>query len=562
MFLESIANELILDLYEYLATVDLLRAFDGLNDRFTRLLDQYFRSHPFNLQYISKDEFDRLTRDHLPRMANRLVSLRLADDDATPQGVDRFFAAGLHFQQFTRLRSLNVSQLHSSQQILAQIHHLSQLTHLYITRSSLEENPFYNADIIDAIQRLPNLTDCYLDISHRSDGCSSITSIVSPTLTSISLPYLDCHVNQFISLIGFISTLQFLQVRIDDGEALLHPLSVMFPWMKTLKIVFYGSLNALKNLLQTMPNLYRLHVVMASRFIDGYQWQSLIEVYLLKLVVLELKMFTSLSEQMNIDQLLLPFATRFWLVDHLWLVQCDWNVQDRYSLVHFYTLPYAFENFIQPDHVQSKSTCPLSARTWPYDRIQHLYSRYLPFDGSSNSPFHSRHLHSLDISFSVDQVLATALFTFERLRSLSIVLSDRLDQQSIHAKLNDLFHQSPFLDSLTIFSWSTEYLYLLDIEHRSIRRLDLQGPYSVFNAEQCRTLSRSFLGSRCEVLLLAVKEASNILDLLRSSTCLHALTVRCHKNTQLLQWLQSRLPSNCTMSSSTKDPDQVRLWIR
>ena len=557
MRFESIANELILDLFEHLSTVDLLRAFGGLNARLTHLLDDHFQSHAVDLQSAPKKEFDLLTRDHLPRIAHRLVALRLSDDDETPQGVDRFFAAGLHLQQFSRLRSLHLSELHSSHRILTQIHTLSQLTHLHITQSSLDENLFYNADIIDAIQRLPNLIDCYLDMSHQSNWYTPITQIVAANLKSVALPHLDCSVNQLVSLIAPISNLQSLQVRISDDGDIGRPSTVTFPFITTLKIIYGGLFDAIKYLLERMPNLSRLQIDTTCCFVNGHQWQSLIECSLPKLVVLQLKMFSSLSEHASIDDLLLSFATPFWLEDHQWFVQCDWNGQEQYSLIHVYTLPYPFEYYLRPKNIQSKSTCPTSDRTRSYDRVQHIYSGCL-----LNLPFQSRKLYSLDVSFTDAQLLDSSVFTFQRLRSLSISLPEHLDHSFIHAKLEDFLHRSEYLYSLTIFSWSTKYLSLLDIEQHCIRRLDLRGPFSFFDEVQCLKLSRSFLGRRCEVLLLGVQQPSSILDLLHFLKHLRALTVRNNTNAELLQWLQPRLPRYYTVSDSSKDTSQVRLWIR
>ncbi len=48
MNIESLANELLLDLFEFIGVTDLLRAFHGLNCRFDHFLFIHFRAYCFD----------------------------------------------------------------------------------------------------------------------------------------------------------------------------------------------------------------------------------------------------------------------------------------------------------------------------------------------------------------------------------------------------------------------------------------------------------------------------------------------------------------------------------
>jgi hypothetical protein len=109
MNLESLANELLLDLFEFLSAVHLLRAFHGLNSRFDTLLLAHFGTYHLDFRSISKTDFDIVCEQHLPLIADRIVSLCLSDDYDTPQQIDLFLSHLFTLRQLTNLRSLSLT---------------------------------------------------------------------------------------------------------------------------------------------------------------------------------------------------------------------------------------------------------------------------------------------------------------------------------------------------------------------------------------------------------------------------------------------------------------------
>ncbi|CAF4452971.1 unnamed protein product, partial [Adineta steineri] len=99
-----------------------------------------------------------------------------------------------------------------------------------------------------------------------------------------------CNLNQLISLIKNIFNLYSLQIRIND-YVINSPIPLIkFLSIKKLNINFLGSLNIMKNLLQTMPNLEELKIELQSNYINGYEWESIIESNLLYLMKFQFKM--------------------------------------------------------------------------------------------------------------------------------------------------------------------------------------------------------------------------------------------------------------------------------
>jgi hypothetical protein len=104
---ESLANELLLDLFEFFHSVHLLQSFIGLNSRFHQLLYSHFQSHQLNLQSLSKEHFDNICNKHLPLIINQLISLRLSDDE-TPNLSKLLFSPNFTLDRFIRLQSISL----------------------------------------------------------------------------------------------------------------------------------------------------------------------------------------------------------------------------------------------------------------------------------------------------------------------------------------------------------------------------------------------------------------------------------------------------------------------
>ncbi|CAF0772523.1 unnamed protein product [Rotaria sordida] len=141
----------------------------------------------------------------------------------------------------------------------------------------------------------------------------------------------------------------------------------------------------MKNLLQTTSNLEKLKIEMESTYIDGYQWKTIIENYLLNLIIFQFKMSTPLSNQDNkedkIDEILNSFYSQFWIEKHQWFIQCYWITADTSSIVYVYTLPYAFQDFFYIGNVRLKSTCPNNNQyEFPFN-IKHSSIRQLDLQG-------------------------------------------------------------------------------------------------------------------------------------------------------------------------------------
>ena len=148
MRFELFANEIIIDLFEYLKPVHLLQTFHNLNICFNNLLFYYFQTHAFDFQSVSDIDFDIVCRQHLSSILDQIISLRLSDNDNIPYQIDRFLAHGFTFQQFSQLQKLTLdcnSCKRVQDKLLFELHHIPvKLTHLTLI---LSNNYYFSKDI-------------------------------------------------------------------------------------------------------------------------------------------------------------------------------------------------------------------------------------------------------------------------------------------------------------------------------------------------------------------------------------------------------------------------------
>jgi hypothetical protein len=147
------------------------------------------------------------------------------------------------------------------------------------------------------------------------------------------------------------------------------------------------------------------------------------------------------------------------------------------------------------------------------------------------------------------------------------------DDDSYLIEIRDFFDRMPHLYSLTVNYKLLLQLYRMQYTNTSIRQLDLQTYDKYFYSSQCISLIRSLLGDRCEVLLINIKERTTVLDLINTMPNLRALTFTCMDDTwksnrslttqdELVQWLQDRLLSTCSIIRVTNNNSSICLWIR
>ncbi|CAF3894523.1 unnamed protein product [Rotaria sordida] len=576
MNFESLANELLLDIFEYFNAIQLLHTFHDLNIRFNKLIYLYLQSYPLDFRSVSKQDFDNICQKNLPLITNQIISIHLSNDDDTPEQPNLFFSFGFHFQQFTKLQSLSLYYIRSTDLINNIIHDCPHLIYLKISKCNFDDHMEKAQICVNNIWNLIKLKYCYLDIPFCNNFHIPLSTIISLSLENLSIANDLFNINDLICLFQHTPNLQNLNLRIED-TSYNEQFPFIIPLLSKLKISFKGSLDTLKNLLQNMPTLSELIIETDGIYIDGYQWEQIIINYLYKLNVFRLLMFYKIDVEKNIndeiDQLLESFQTKFWLHDHQWFVRCDSNTE--YGFIYLYTLPYGFKKFYNLASDMSKSTCSIDKKYHISNYVNSLSLDYFLLRFASQFPLQFSNINHLELSFPFDDVIWSILSKFDRLISIelvSIIHPDESDRPITHLRL--LLNRAINLYSITMDYLIMSQLSLVQIINKSIRRLDLIANDGHFYGLECISLIQSFLGDQCEVLLINIENRSIVLDLVEKMPNLRALTFQCQDDQwgdsneslliedEFIQWLKHRLPSNCLVVRDESELSAIRLWIR
>ncbi len=575
MNFELLANELILDLFEYLDTNDLFNAFYNLNIRLNELLFIHCQFHAhFNFQSISKTNFDRICREYLSKNLNRIKSIHLSDHDNTPDQINCFLSYHFQIPQFIYLKSLSLSYISSESiitKIIIALHQLNHLTHLKMIQYCVDHDLMNNGWIFDQIWSLKNLNYCYFQRKKYLWNPFFISPIIiSHSIKSLYLEGFSYNSQELHSLLLHTTNLENLSIEIEHNYG-YQEISTNIYSLKRLKLFVQYTPFITNNLLEYMPNLIDLTIELAYIVIDGYQWEKIINNHLPNLKKFQMKMEFYLRDhdekEEQINQLLNSFTNQFWIDQHRWFIQCHWYLSNKPLKAYLYTLPYYPKEFSLISDMQFKSTYPNNEIYWSYDNVENL-----SFTNAICPLIRFHNLKYLRIIRPFDELFWSIIPNFNRLKSLHVKL---FNERNSVLQLENLVRKSTCLYSLTLTGEIFSYEMLFNLRNSlSIRRLNLYD-FGCFNEEQCEKFIVSPLGIQCEILLITVNNRNNILHLVNRMKNLRALNVRSQDDKwkrdeeelsiddEIIIWLNDRLPTTCIIKRGyIHNRGCLQLWIR
>ncbi|CAF3598843.1 unnamed protein product [Rotaria socialis] len=155
----------------------------------------------YSIWAIMKErDFDSIGQNKLPFVANQIKSIHLSNDDDTLQHPSLFFSYGFRFQQFTKLRSLTLYYIRSTDLINNIISDCSHLIDLNISKCNFEDDVKTAEICINNIWTLTQLKYCYLDIPFFNEFYIPLPTIISLSLGKLSIANDLFNINDFILL--------------------------------------------------------------------------------------------------------------------------------------------------------------------------------------------------------------------------------------------------------------------------------------------------------------------------------------------------------------------------
>ncbi|CAF1166551.1 unnamed protein product [Adineta steineri] len=330
MNIESLANEILLDLFDYFDGIDLFHTFYRLNTRFNLLISKQYLLHWFTFCGIKKSQFDELCQQHIPRLTNRVYGLSCAEYDRTPGQIDLFFTYIPSFEQFSGLRSLSLQNITSSKtliKVMQELPYLLNLMHLTINCYSARKYVINFQWMNDTIWSLPKLRICSLHIFAMGSRNFCIPTKISSSLQSVKLASFELDINQIDQLMKNTPHLKHLSIYTKISSAMNddYNLSSLSTLINLDMLVLHTfDLSKMVLFLKNLSDLRHLNIRFSNNMINGYEWEQIIRNYLFKLKIFELDMHDDIPTNQNIEdyinQLLDSFQSSFWINEHQWFI--------------------------------------------------------------------------------------------------------------------------------------------------------------------------------------------------------------------------------------------------
>ena len=460
MRMESLANELIVDTFEYLSAVDLFRSFHGLNQRFDGLLREYFRVHPYvDFRRGYKEDIQLMCRDYLPMFAIDLRGIYLSNHDTSPQQMDLFVYPLYRLEKLRTITVENISSLETIRRLLVDVQHLSHLTDLHLHRCSIEADQRSLLEIINTIWSLSHLTTVTFDLSSTNDNHWIPPTIISSSIRHLTVRGVLCLQANLALLSEHTPHLASLSIAICNPSS-ADQVSPIFG-LKTLEVHCEDPSVCFRTLLRSMPNLTQLNLRTKHLRVNGEQWQTIIEEHLTQLNSFHLSMEWNFRDdptgERDVDRVLQTYRTPFWLDEHHWWIQCHWKDDDDDSSVHLYTLPFGFEHFSLEieENLLVRSTCPTAADFHQVKSLRLVWDVYEEFFSLSTMFFDD--LRDLSITFPLNERFLSILPRLDRLTSLEVRIDQFLENDDEFLQLQQILDRTPRLFAMKFHSWPKLY---------------------------------------------------------------------------------------------------------
>lgn len=284
-----------------------------------------------------------------------IISLTLSDDDKTP-GQIGLFLSYFNLKQFDQLRSLILLQIDDSHLniILKDISYLS-LKSLTIQSRKLVT---WNHETLLCLSRA--LQQCNLNELTLSLRCFEIYDFLWPNQCQIEYLQILNRITfeQYCSILEqclFLKKLVIKDVLWNDTDITTFN---FYPQLKSLTLEDNRmDIYKLELFLSLTPSLTYLKVIGMAYLIDSYLWEKILRVKLPNLDKFEFFFLSWNDVNYNIwdvETLIKPFQTAFWLETKRWLVNCDYIINP--TEVMLYSLPVC-KSYFQYYDPSNKISC-------------------------------------------------------------------------------------------------------------------------------------------------------------------------------------------------------------
>jgi len=350
-YLDRLPVELIFHLLNFLDTQTILLSFRYVCQRFY-LISNVYNQYEFNFQSCTKSNFNRFCRILCPE---NILSLSLSDDDQTP-GQISLFLTKFNFKQFENLRSLTLLDIENINLNVI----LKDLIDLKLNSLTIRSRTLctWSTETLTCLSTF--LEHSSLKQFTLSIWCFEIYEFVWPRQCQIEYLHISNRLTyeQYCSILDRCSMLKTFIVK----DVLWNDTSIMqinqYRQLKSLTLEDNRmDIYKLEQFLSLTPTLTYLKVIGMAYLIDSYRWEKILRIKLPNLERFEFFFLSWKNVNYNfsdIESLIRPFQTSFWLENKHWFVNCDYIINPMEVML--YSLPIC-KSYFQYHDQSNKISC-------------------------------------------------------------------------------------------------------------------------------------------------------------------------------------------------------------
>ncbi|UJR25972.1 hypothetical protein I4U23_007320 [Adineta vaga] len=350
-YFDNLPVELLYHILNFLDTDTILLSFRYVCTRFY-LLSNVYNQYQLNLYSCTKYNFYRFSRIINPV---NIITLVLSDDDRTP-GQINLFLSFFHLKQFHFLRSLTLLEVEDSNLNLI----LNDLSSLSLRSLTIQSRTFFTwtnqtLTCLSSILEQTSLKQFTLSI-----WCFEIYDFLWPYQCQIEYIHISNRITfeQYCTILErclFLRTFIIKDVLWNDMTTIN---SIQYRQLKSLTLEDNRmDIFKLEEFLSLTPSLTYLKVIGMAYLMDSYLWEKILR---RKLSLLEkFEFFFQSWKDVNydlsdIESLIRPFQTSFWLENKRWIVNCDY-IHNPMEVI-LYSIPICKPLF-QYNDSSNKASC-------------------------------------------------------------------------------------------------------------------------------------------------------------------------------------------------------------
>ncbi|CAF0876801.1 unnamed protein product [Adineta steineri] len=551
-YLDNLPVELLYHILKFLDTDTILLSFRYVCKRFY-IISNVYNQYELNLNSCTKYNFYRFCRIINPL---NIISLILSDDDRTP-GQINLFLSFYKLKQFNYLRSLTLLEIEDSNLNIV----LKDLSYVSLLSLTIKSRTFFTwtnqtLSCLSTILEQSSLKQFTLSI-----WCFEIYDFIWPNQCQIEYVHISNRITfeQYCIILErclYLKTFIIKDVLWNDTNMIT---SNQYRQLKSLTLEDNRmDIFKLEQFLSLTPSLVYLKVIGMAYLVDSYRWEKILRIKLSNLEKFEF-FFQSWKDVnydfSDIESLIRPFQTSFWLENKRWLVNCDYIINP--TEVILYSIPIC-KSYFQYHDQSNKITC---------SNITHTH-----LDETMMNNVTELRLNLVRTFCHGNIEKKTNSFPQPLFHNVTELILDLDDQCSMNASSQTLSNLINLVH-LTQLSLNLNYDYSLDLNTRAYLKNIFKQISNIRTLEICNNLSTiysnitiedicSLIPSYIEHLKITVKNINDMKIIIDRFEYLSSITFRFsfYKSIPSAKIIESFLNIKKDLTYR-KDDCSIRVWL-